>query len=98
MGFGRLRLPAREAYDLWAETWEWDPNPFLFLEARHLRPLLPVSDDKVFVDAACGTGRHLRNPYRDGVRAVGFDLSRGMLAEAMAEISDFEGCVACGDL
>ena len=98
MGRRRLKLPAREAYDLWAEAWEWDPNPFLALEARHLHPRLPVSEGTVFVDAACGTGRHLRNPYRNGACVVGFDLSRGMLAQAVAEIPDFDGYVACGDV
>ena len=92
------QLSAREAYELWAETWEWDPNPFLCLEGRHLHARLPELEGKVFVDASCGTGRHLRNPFEDGARAVGFDFSPAMLAEAVDTMPDLEGFLACGDL
>lgn len=98
MGRGRLKLPAREAYELWAETWEQGPNPFLVLESRHLHARLPELEGKVVVDASCGTGRHLRNLFGDGARAVGFDLSPAMLAEAVHTMPDLQGCLACGDV
>jgi len=37
-------------------------------------------------DLACGTGDLCRELARDGYRALGFDFSRGMLAEATADV------------
>lgn len=78
-----LKLPAVEAYSLWAETYDSTPNPFLALEERMLAPLLPDPKVSFVLDLACGTGRWLRTLLAQGARqGVGLDLSSQMLAQA----------------
>lgn len=55
------RLSSREAYRLWSQSYDHDPdNPVIALEEPLFDQLLadaPVTD-KVVVDVGCGTGRH----------------------------------------
>jgi ubiquinone/menaquinone biosynthesis C-methylase UbiE len=83
----RSRLVAVEVgYELWASTYDRDPNPLLALEERILGTLLPSFMGKDALDVACGTGRWLERLLRSGVRrAVAFDLSPAMLAVANAK-------------
>jgi ubiquinone/menaquinone biosynthesis C-methylase UbiE len=75
-------LPA-EAYALWAETYDSNPNPLLALEERELIPLLLNLEGAFVLDVACGTGRWLNTLLARGARhGVGFDLSHEMLAQA----------------
>lgn len=77
----RCLLPA-DAYALWAETYDSDPNPLLALEERELLPLLPRLDGKFVLDVACGTGRWLSLLLARGAgHGMGFDLSREMLTQ-----------------
>lgn len=46
---------------------------------------LRLAPTSVVVDVGCGTGRHARALRRRGVRAVGVDLSAGLLAAAAAD-------------
>lgn len=78
----RCLLPA-DAYALWAQTYDSDPNPLLALEERELAPLLPRLEGKFVLDVACGTGRWLSILLARGARhGMGFDLSHEMLAQA----------------
>ncbi len=81
------RLTPVEAYSLWAETYDRDPNPLLALEERTLIPLLPALHGSFVVDLACGTGRWLEILLGRGARqGIGIDLSRRMLAQARRKL------------
>lgn len=76
-------LRPREAYRLWAPTYD-SPNPLLALEERVLGQLiLPAVAGRDVVDLGCGTGRWLPRVLAAGARnAVGIDQSWEMLAQA----------------
>jgi len=79
---GHCLLPV-DAYALWAQTYDSDPNPLLALEEREVAPLLPCLEGKFVLDVACGTGRWLSILLARGARhGMGLDLSREMLAQA----------------
>src|SRR5512146_2229382 len=80
-------LPARDAYRLWAPTYDGEPNPLLALEERVLGPLLlPAAAGRDAVDLGCGTGRWLERALAAGARnAIGLDQSPEMLARAAAK-------------
>lgn len=76
-------VSAQEGYQLWAPTYDQDPNPLLALEQRSLTSLLPAIAGKDVLDVGCGTGRWLEILLKSGARtAVGIDLSPAMLAQA----------------
>lgn len=73
-------VSAMEGYDLWAATYNRDPNPLLALEERVLKPLLPDLRGKQILDVACGTGRWLERLLGAGARSgAGADFSSAML-------------------
>ncbi len=79
------RRPAIPAtFDLWAEVYDDQPNPFLSLEQRILASLLPADLTSLDVlDAGCGTGRLLSLLYHRTPRSIiGVDSSPAMLAHA----------------
>ena len=80
-------LPAREAYRLWAPTYDMEPNPLLAMEERVLGPmLLAAVPGRDVVDLGCGTGRWLARVLGGGAhRAIGLDQSPEMLARAAAK-------------
>jgi ubiquinone/menaquinone biosynthesis C-methylase UbiE len=89
----RCLLPA-DAYALWAQTYDRDPNPLLALEERELLPLLPRLEGKFVLDVACGTGRWLNLLLARGAEyGVGFDLSHEMLTQAQRKLALREGLV-----
>jgi SAM-dependent methyltransferase len=66
---------------------EYDRNAFALgtaQEVAHLREALDLQAGEVVVDVGCGTGRHARALAALGVRAVGVDLSAGLLRAAAA--------------
>jgi ubiquinone/menaquinone biosynthesis C-methylase UbiE len=74
---------AREHFDRWSETYEQDSA------ARWLREIqtqalaaLSLSETDVLLDVGCGTGAAVRDAAPNVSRAVGFDLSPGMIAQA----------------
>jgi len=79
-------VPVEEGYQLWAPTYDRDPNPLVALEERQLKPLLPDARGKDVLDIACGTGRWLEKLLIGGARSGwGVDLSSAMLARASAK-------------
>jgi ubiquinone/menaquinone biosynthesis C-methylase UbiE len=82
----RLIVTAAEGYELWAQTYDADPNPLLSAEERVLEPLLAHVANKVVLDVACGTGRWLEKLLNAGAKsASGVDISRAMLAAAQGK-------------
>ena len=74
---------ARTHFDRWSETYEQDSA------ARWLREVqtqalaaLALNADDVLLDVGCGTGAAVREAAPTIARAVGFDLSPGMIAQA----------------
>jgi ubiquinone/menaquinone biosynthesis C-methylase UbiE len=74
---------ARAHFDRWSETYEQDSA------ARWLREVqtqalaaLTLTGDDVLLDLGCGTGAAVRDAAPAIRRAVGFDLSPGMIAQA----------------
>jgi SAM-dependent methyltransferase len=87
-------LPPADAYALWAQTYDSDPNPLLALEERELFPLLPRLEGAFVLDLACGTGRWLNLLLARGARrGVGVDLSLEMLAQAQRKHALRQGLV-----
>jgi SAM-dependent methyltransferase len=76
------RPGVRRGYDLWAPTYDRTPNPLVALDRRHTMNLLGPRPGEVILDAACGTGRHLRALAGAGSAPVGLDLSHAMLRVA----------------
>lgn len=76
-------MAARTHFDRWSETYERDSA------ARWLREVqtealaaLALNADDVLLDVGCGTGAAVRDAAPTIARAVGFDLSPGMIAQA----------------
>lgn len=74
---------ARTHFDRWSETYERDSA------ARWLRDVqtaalaaLALNENDVLLDLGCGTGAAVRDAAPHVRRAVGFDLSPGMIAQA----------------
>lgn len=70
-------LTAREAYRLWAPTYEGE-TAISFLENEIVEMLTPPLKGKRLLDAGCGVGRRLTQT--DATLAVGIDLSGEMLS------------------
>src|SRR5438105_172200 len=45
-------------YDRWAEIYDGEDNPLIWLEEKHIRPLLGDVHGLNVADIGCGTGRH----------------------------------------
>jgi malonyl-CoA O-methyltransferase len=77
-------LPPKEAYRLWAPTYDdRSDNAILFAEEHAVLPLLDKLSFKGrnVVDFGCGTGRHILHLLDRGAnKVVGIDFSREMLS------------------
>lgn len=72
-------------FDLWAEVYDAQMNPFLSLEGRIVSALLPSLKGLDVLDAGCGTGRMFALLKGHEARSVvGVDSSHAMLARARA--------------
>jgi SAM-dependent methyltransferase len=76
------RLGVQDGYDLWAESYDETPNPVVAMDARHTIGLVDPKPGERILDAGCGTGRNLARLDASRARAVGVDLSTGMLRVA----------------
>lgn len=74
---------ARTHFDRWSETYEQDSAAKWLreIQGKALAALALGPDDAV-LDLACGTGAAVRDAAGVARRAVGFDLSAGMIARA----------------
>lgn len=84
LGTGRPTVVSADyGYELWAQSYDHEPNPVLTLEERLLTPVLPGLKGGRVLDVACGTGRWLSRLIRLGASSgIGIDLSGSMLAAA----------------
>lgn len=85
-------IPAREAYELWAEGYDRE-TAISALDDRAVSTLSPPVHGRILLDAGCGTGRRLRPAARAARRAVGVDLVPAML---MADWEAGAGSVGAG--
>lgn len=84
----RLHRPGVQAgYDLWSQTYDAMLNPLVALDRRHTMPVLAPRAGEVILDAACGTGEHLKTLSGAGSRPVGLDLSLAMLRVAQRKLA-----------
>jgi ubiquinone/menaquinone biosynthesis C-methylase UbiE len=91
------RVSVTEGYELWAATYDRDPNPLLALEERALQPLLPDVRGKRVLDVACGTGRWLARLLGAGaLSGAGVDLSSAMLRAGSSK-AELRGRLARAD-
>ncbi len=80
-------LPPREAYTLWAPTYE-EENALSTLDEHAVSRLTPALPGRTLLDAGCGTARRLSFlPASGPRRALGIDLVPAMLARGRRRIS-----------
>lgn len=66
-----IPLPSRAAYARWAKFYPPHAhNPFMELETRVMRELLPDLHGKIVLDLACGTGRWGKEAQAHGAKQV----------------------------
>jgi len=79
------RPATASTFDLWAEVYDAQINPFLSLEERVMSALLPGLEGLDALDAGCGTGRMIALLNARNARSViGVDSSQAMLDRACA--------------
>ena len=82
---------ARAHFDRWSETYEHDSAAHWLREVQtEALAALALSSADVLLDLGCGTGAAVRDAAPQVRRAVGFDLSPGMIAQARARARDAE--------
>jgi ubiquinone/menaquinone biosynthesis C-methylase UbiE len=94
---------ARKHFDRWSKTYESDHSAHT-MQKLQLQVLekLELGPDDVVLDVACGTGVAVREAAKLARRAVGFDVSPGMIeqargrAEGIANADFVEGDVTSG--
>jgi ubiquinone/menaquinone biosynthesis C-methylase UbiE len=76
---------ARTHFDRWSETYERDSAAKWLREVqREALAALALSPSDALLDLGCGTGAAVRDAAPIVRRAVGFDVSPGMIAQAQA--------------
>jgi len=74
---------ARTHFDRWSRSYERDRSSRKLGEIqRRALARLELGDDDIFLDVGCGTGAAVREAAGSVARAVGLDLSPGMIAQA----------------
>lgn len=87
MGDRVARIGVRDGYDLWSTIYDERASTLVALDRRcTLQHLRPRPGERI-LDAGCGTGAHLGSIVQAGARAVGLDLSAGMLTRARRTLS-----------
>jgi ubiquinone/menaquinone biosynthesis C-methylase UbiE len=100
---GGREMTAAEGYDLWAATYDGQPdNAVLALESRLFSELLERVDvqGKTVLDIGCGTGRHWAEILsRAPAQLVGADVSVEMLRQLRSRYPQAQlFCASGGDL
>src|SRR5882757_2009818 len=75
-------VPTRAGYDRWAEFYDTEDNPLVFLEEQHIGALAGNVAGLKVADLGCGTGRHALRLAAAGARVTAVDFSEAMLARA----------------
>jgi ubiquinone/menaquinone biosynthesis C-methylase UbiE len=79
------KVPTREGYDRWAETYDADENPLILVEEPEVARVLGEVRGLAVLDVGCGTGRHAMRLADAGASVTGVDFSAGMLEKARAK-------------
>lgn len=96
MPFDAPALDVVDGYARWASSYDATPNPLIDIEGPLVRAMIDGVPPGIAVDAACGTGRHVRHLAERGHRVIGIDASPAMLAEARRAVPS--GDFRTGDL
>lgn len=83
--FPSVELSVTDGYAVWAEHYDAEKNPLIFLEEPAMLALLGEVAGKDVLDAACGTGRWALRMAEMGARVWGVDATAEMLAIAQAK-------------
>jgi cytosine/adenosine deaminase-related metal-dependent hydrolase/ubiquinone/menaquinone biosynthesis C-methylase UbiE len=76
-----------EAFDIWAQVYDEQPNPLLLLEQRYLSQMLPDIGGLDVLDVGCGTGRWLQLLASHPPKSLtGVDASAQMLHRAASKL------------
>jgi SAM-dependent methyltransferase len=89
----RLEIPAEDVpsgYARWAGSYEGAPNPLIRVEEPVVHALLEALPAGDALDAACGTGRHMRWLAARGHRVIGVDATPEMLDVARSAMPDVD--------
>lgn len=78
-------VPTQAGYDRWAEFYDWEDNPLVMLEEKHIGPLAGDVAGLAVADIGCGTGRHALRWAAAGARVTAVDFSAAMLERARAK-------------
>src|SRR3982074_545348 len=82
-----MAVSPSDAFDIWAQVYDEQPNPLLALEQRFLIRLLPDVGGLDVLDAGCGTGRWLQLlASLSPASMVGVDTSPEMLQRASVKL------------
>lgn len=88
----RRETQAAKAYDLWASSYDAQPdNPILLLDGLLFKELLSTTsmEGKRVADIGCGTGRHWEALFRAAVaECIGYDASTEMLRKVREKYPD----------
>jgi len=89
-----INKEAPEAYDLWASSYDDQPNNLMLaMDEELFTKLFGTIDihDKSVADIGCGTGRHWNKILsKKPGKLTGYDVSQGMLNKLQAKYPDSE--------
>ena len=80
----------QKAYDRWANAYDTDPNPHIFLEHEDVLNLVVPKKNEKILDAACGTGKYTHEFVEKGASVIGVDFSEEMLNVARQKYPHIE--------
>lgn len=80
----------RKAYDRLTEYYDADDNPLITLEYQPVVSAVDPRPGDHLLEAACGTGRYIRDWLRLGANISGFDVSERMLAIAQEKFPELD--------
>src|SRR5262249_14931096 len=89
-----VRLPAREGYAVWADTYPPRPhNRLMAVEQEIVEPIIRLVSPRRALDVGTGTGRYLTLLHASGAQfIVGLDMSMPMLQHRQCQTPRI-----CGD-
>ena len=83
--YGRKEMAVNLAYDLWAPTYDEQPeNLVVYLNEMIFDEMMATIDmhNKIVTDVGCGTGKHWQKIlYKKPAELIGYDVSHEMLAQ-----------------
>lgn len=90
-------LSPLEGYNLWAATYSQESNPIKNLSNNLVEKFLPDVQDKVVLDAGCGTGWFCSLAAKQNAsKVIGIDISPAMIEIAKVQNASTE--FRCGNL